>query len=148
MTAARAHGISPRTVGNWVTGELFRLLKEKEVEVSGLRLTPEALAGLIALVEAGTITANSAKTVLDEMVATGRPAAEIVEARGLRQVSDEKALAAVVEQVLAANPDEVAAYRAGKETLLQWFVGQVMRATRGKANPQVVKALLEQRLNE
>jgi aspartyl-tRNA(Asn)/glutamyl-tRNA(Gln) amidotransferase subunit B len=105
-----------------------------------------ALAELVALIEKGNITANTGKAVLGEMFETGRPAAEIVKERGLDQISDQEALARIVDEIVAANPDQVARYREGKETLLQWFVGQVMRATRGKANPQVVMPLLKERL--
>jgi aspartyl-tRNA(Asn)/glutamyl-tRNA(Gln) amidotransferase subunit B len=144
----RAQGVEPRTTSNWVTGEIFRLLKAEGIEIGDLPVAPPALAELMALVEKGTITANSSKRVLEAMYTTGRPAAEIVKEQGLAQISDEEALAQVVEELLAAHPDQVDKFREGKETLLQWFVGQVMRATRGKANPQVVTALLEARLRE
>ncbi len=148
VEAAREKDVSPTAIANWLTGELFRLLKDRDVEIGDLRLTPADLADLVALVEQGTITANSGKVVLEEMLDTGRPAAEIVEEKGLTQVSDEEALGQIVDELVAANPEQVAKYRAGKETLLQWFLGQVMRATRGKANPQIAKTLLEERLNE
>jgi aspartyl-tRNA(Asn)/glutamyl-tRNA(Gln) amidotransferase subunit B len=86
--------------------------------------------------------------VFEEMFTTGRPAAEIVEEQGLAQVSDQDTLTEIVGEVIAANPDQVAKYRAGKETLIKWFVGQVMRATRGKANPQIVTELFQQKLTE
>jgi aspartyl-tRNA(Asn)/glutamyl-tRNA(Gln) amidotransferase subunit B len=140
--------IAPRTVGNWVTGELFRLLKAEDIDISQVRVAPEALADLIALVEEGTITANSSKVVFGEMFATGQPPEQIVEARSLAQVSDQDALAEIVVATIAANPEQVAKYRAGKETLLQWFVGQVMRATRGKANHQIVTELFKEKLQE
>jgi len=146
VAAGREKSLTPKTVANWISGELFRLLRAEEIEIDQLRISPEALAGLIGLVQEGTITANSAKIVLTEMFASGRSAAAIVKEGGLAQVSDEGALARVVEEVIAANPEQVARYRAGKETLLQWFVGQVMRATRGQANPQVASALLQERL--
>jgi aspartyl-tRNA(Asn)/glutamyl-tRNA(Gln) amidotransferase subunit B len=145
-TAGLGLGIAPKTIGNWVTGDLFRLLKSEGLEIGQVVVQPEALAELVALIEKGTITANSGKTVLGEMFASGRPAGEIVEEKGLAQISDQDALAGIVDQILADNADQVAKYRAGKETLLQWFVGQVMRATRGKANPQVVVELLEEKL--
>jgi aspartyl-tRNA(Asn)/glutamyl-tRNA(Gln) amidotransferase subunit B len=135
-------------MAHWITGDLFRLLKAEEVEIGELRVTPVALANLIALVEDGTITASSGKAVLNEMFTTGRPAIEIVEERGLTQVSDKGALTQIVEEVIAANPVEAAKYRDGKKSLLQWFMGQVMRATRGKANPQVVVSLLQEKLKE
>jgi aspartyl-tRNA(Asn)/glutamyl-tRNA(Gln) amidotransferase subunit B len=146
--AGRTRGVEPRTTSNWVTGEIFRLLKAEGIEMDKLPVAPDALAELMALVEEGTITANSSKRVLEAIYATGRSPAEIVKEQGLAQISDEAALAQVVEELLAAHPEEVASFREGKETLLQWFVGQVMRATRGKANPQVVMALLEARLGE
>jgi aspartyl-tRNA(Asn)/glutamyl-tRNA(Gln) amidotransferase subunit B len=140
--------VQPRTTSNWVTGEIFRLLKAEGIEAAQLPVAPAELAELIALVEQGTITANSSKRVLEVMYTTGQPPAEIVEEQGLAQISDEEALAELVDELLAAHPDQVAKFRQGKETLLQWFVGQVMRATRGKANPQVVTALLERRLRD
>ncbi|HSJ53631.1 MAG TPA: Asp-tRNA(Asn)/Glu-tRNA(Gln) amidotransferase subunit GatB [Anaerolineae bacterium] len=146
--AARERRIPARSVGNWIGGELFRLLNEAGTGVGQVRVTPEALAELVALVEGGQVTANSGKAALAAMFATGQGAAAVVQEQGLAQVSDEEALARVVDEVLLRHADEVAGYRAGKETLLQWFVGQVMRATRGKANPQVVVALLEQKLKE
>jgi len=146
--AARRHSVSARSVANWIGGELFRLLKESGTDVGQARVAPAHLAELVALVEGGHVTANSGKAVLATMFATGQGAAAVVQEQGLAQVSDEDALARVVDEVLRAHPDEVASYRAGKQTLAQWFVGQVMRATRGKANPQVVVALVEERLKE
>jgi aspartyl-tRNA(Asn)/glutamyl-tRNA(Gln) amidotransferase subunit B len=148
VTAGREVDLTPKTASNWITGELFRLLRSEGDEIDGGRVTPQALAELIALVEKGTITANSAKAVLAEMHSTRRTAAEIVEERGLVQISDQDALASIVEEIIDANPEQVARYREGKGSLLQWFVGQVMRATRGKANPQVVVALIEEKLAE
>jgi aspartyl-tRNA(Asn)/glutamyl-tRNA(Gln) amidotransferase subunit B len=146
VAAGQAEGVAAKAVSNWLTGDLFRLLKAENAEIGQVPVAPAALAGLVALVEKGTITANSGKAVLAEMLATGRTAAEIVKERGLAQVSDVEELARIVDQIVAANPEQVARYRAGKETLLQWFVGQVMRATRGKANPQVVGELLREKL--
>jgi aspartyl-tRNA(Asn)/glutamyl-tRNA(Gln) amidotransferase subunit B len=148
VSSGQALEISPRITSNWISGELFRLLKAEGVEISKIRIQPAALAELIALVEEGTITANSGKAILGEMFATGRPAASVVQEKGLAQISGRDALARVVEEILAANPEQVAKYRGGKETLLQWFVGQVMRATRGKANAQVAMTLLQEKLRE
>jgi aspartyl-tRNA(Asn)/glutamyl-tRNA(Gln) amidotransferase subunit B len=135
-----------KTVSNWITGELFRLLKETETDIEEVRITPAALAELLALVEKGAINQNTAKTVLGEMFQSGRAAAEIVAEKGLAQISDTDELGQIVEQVIAANPDPVAEYRAGKERLLGWFVGQVMKATGGKANPKLVTELLKEKL--
>jgi aspartyl-tRNA(Asn)/glutamyl-tRNA(Gln) amidotransferase subunit B len=148
VAAGRDTDLAPKTAINWITGELFRLLRAEGDDIDGGRVTPQALAKLIALVEEGSITANSAKAVLAEMYTTRRTAVEIVEERGLVQISDQHALASIVEETIAANPEQVARYREGKGSLLQWFVGQVMRATRGKANPQVVVSLLEEKLAE
>jgi aspartyl-tRNA(Asn)/glutamyl-tRNA(Gln) amidotransferase subunit B len=147
VAAGREGDVAPRAVANWLTGELFRLIRSEDVEISQVLVGPEALAELVSLVEGGIITANTGRAVLGETFASGRSPQEIVAEKGLAQVSDQDALAAVVDGVIAANPDQVTVYRGGKETLLQWFLGQVMRETRGKANPQVAKALLEERLN-
>ena len=144
--AVVAAGADAKAAANWVTGELFRLLNAGDTELSDLRTSPAALAGLIALVEAGTINQNTAKTVLGEMVESGQTAEAIVEAKGLAQISDEGALGQIVDGVIAANPDEVASYLGGKDALIGWFVGQVMRETRGKANAQVVGEMLRDRL--
>lgn len=148
VSSSQALGIPPRTTSNWMVGELFRLLKAEGAEISKIRIEPVALAELVALVEEGTITAHSGKTVLGEMFATGQSAAGVVQEKGLAQISGRDALARIVEEILAANPEQVAKYREGKETLLQWFVGQVMRATRGKANAQVAMTLLQEKLGE
>ncbi len=135
-----------KTISNWIGGELFRLLKEAETGIEEVKVTPAALAELLTLVEKGTINQNTAKAVLGEMFRSGRAAAEIVAEEGLAQISDADELGPVIDEVIAAHPDEVAAYRAGKERLLGWFVGQVMKATRGKANPQLVTSLLKEKL--
>ena len=148
VVAGQKMDVSPKSLSNWMAGELFHLLRAEGLEIGEARIRPEALAELVALIEKGSITANTGKTVLAEMFKTGRPAAEIVKEKGMDQISDQEALARIVDEVLAANPNQVAKYRNGKETLLQWFVGQVMRATRGKANPQVVMSLLQTKLKE
>ena len=146
VIAGREKGVSAKTTAHWLTGDLFRWLKSENAEIGDLRVGPSALVDLLALVEQGTITAGSGRVVLGEMLATGRPAGGIVAARGLAQISEQDALAAVVDEVIAAHPDLAAQYRDGKETLLRWFVGEVMKATRGKANPQVATNLLQDKL--
>ncbi|HWP34233.1 MAG TPA: Asp-tRNA(Asn)/Glu-tRNA(Gln) amidotransferase subunit GatB [Thermodesulfobacteriota bacterium] len=137
-----------KETSNWVMGELLRTLKEAGRDPADLAsaadvpVPPERLAALLALVERGTINRNTAKAVFEEMVATGEAPERIVEARGLAQVSDTAALEATIRQVLAANAEQVAAYRSGKDKLFGFFVGQVMRATGGRANPKVVTELL------
>ena len=144
---AAASGVSdPKTVANWVTGELFRLMKETAKEIGAVQVTPQALVELVGLVEDNTINTNTGKDVLAEMFASGRSAHQIVDERGLAQISDTAALEKVVAQVLEENPQQVSQYLGGKVQLLGWMMGQVMRATRGKANPQVVRSLLKEQL--
>lgn len=140
--------IAPKTIANWVTGELFRVTSETGQELADLSVTPTDLVELLVLVEKGTITANTAKNVLAEVLESGASPAEIVEARGLKQISDEDRLADIVGDVLDEHPEEVAAYLDGREKVAKWLMGQVMRATRGKANPQMVLELLEEQLED
>jgi aspartyl-tRNA(Asn)/glutamyl-tRNA(Gln) amidotransferase subunit B len=122
---------------------VLRALKERGVGIEAVAITPAALGGLIRLVDAGTISSTVAKGVFETMYDTGRGAREIVEAEGLAQIADTGALQALVSDVLAAQPDAVAQYRAGKTNALGFMVGQVMRASKGKANPAVVNDLLK-----
>ena len=140
------HYPKPKVVSNWIMVELLRALNRDGMEVEESRVTPEQLAELFKLVDDGTISSTMAKTVFDAMYETGKPASEIVTEKGLRQISDESALLAAVEQVLADHPKEVDEFRAGREKLLGFFMGQVMKATQGKANPQAVNKLLRERL--
>ncbi|MGD2158530.1 MAG: Asp-tRNA(Asn)/Glu-tRNA(Gln) amidotransferase subunit GatB [Anaerolineales bacterium] len=138
--------VTPKVASNWVIGELFGLMNQAGVGIEALKVTPSTLGGLIHMVVRGEINNNTAKTVLAEMFETGQDAESIVEARGLRQISDSAQIAVLVEDVLEENPEQVAQYLAGKEALSQWFFGQVMRVTRGKADPQVVQRVLERQL--
>jgi aspartyl-tRNA(Asn)/glutamyl-tRNA(Gln) amidotransferase subunit B len=141
-------GGAPKQTANWITGELFRLMKKKSLEISAVRdkIAPRRLVELLGLIEQKTLNTNTAKDVLAAMLDSGQAAPEIVERDGLAQVSDASALAAVVAQVLEAHPDPVAQYLAGKETIAGWLMGQVMRATRGKANPKLARQLLMEQL--
>jgi aspartyl-tRNA(Asn)/glutamyl-tRNA(Gln) amidotransferase subunit B len=145
--AVAAYGGLPKEIANWVTGQLFALLRTGEGDISSLPIRPTDLADLIKLVDSGTINRNTGKKVLEEMIAAGQPPAAIIAAQGLAQVSDEAGLAQVVDALLAANPGEVAKYHAGKTSLLGWFIGQVMKETRGKANPDLVRKLVAGRLD-
>jgi aspartyl-tRNA(Asn)/glutamyl-tRNA(Gln) amidotransferase subunit B len=139
-------GGAPKEAANWITGELFRLMKAAERAIDRIEISPQALAELIALVEEGTINQSTGKDVLEEMLASGRDAQSIVAERGLAQISDAGVLQTIVTQVLDENPEQVAEYLSGKEQVIGWFIGQVMRATRGKANPQLARELLKERL--
>jgi aspartyl-tRNA(Asn)/glutamyl-tRNA(Gln) amidotransferase subunit B len=144
--AAVAHGGDPQTVANWITNNLFALMNESGQPIEDVLVTPKQLADLLQMVAQETISHNVAKDVLVTMYGSGDDAAVIVEARGLAQISNVEALAAIVTRVLEQNPEQVQTYLQGKEQLRGWFVGQVMRATRGKANPQVANELVAKAL--
>lgn len=136
----------PKQVSNWLMGDFLRLLNAKGLEPQEAPVPPENLAELLKLQQEGTISIRIAKEVLEEMFATGRGAREIVEAKGLTQITDVGQLTAIVEKVLATHPKVVEDYRKGKEKALGFLVGQVMKETRGKANPNLVNQLLKERL--
>ena len=137
-----------KAAANWVTGELFRLMSGAGLEIDAVKVKPAQLAELMQLVEDKTININTAKSVFEEMFATGQGAKAIVDAKGLAQISDTGALEKAVEDVLNANPAQLKGYLGGQEKLFQFFVGQVMKATRGKANPQMVQSLLKEALEK
>ncbi len=144
--AVTSYGGDPKRVSNWLMNDVLRMINESGVPAGQLRLTPEYLAGIIKMVDAGTLNANTGKSLLDKVEKTGRSPDEIVEAEGLAQVSDTAAIRGVCAEVIAENPEQVANYKAGKVTLMGWFVGQVMKKSRGKADPQVARAMLEELL--
>ena len=136
----------PKTVSNWVMGNLLAFLKQTGKPITESPIKPVDLARLLSLVEEGRISTKIAKTVFEEMAASGKTPKEIVAEKGLSQVTDESALAAAIDQVLERSENEVAAYRNGKTKLMGFFVGQVMKATGGKANPKIVNQILRQKL--
>jgi aspartyl-tRNA(Asn)/glutamyl-tRNA(Gln) amidotransferase subunit B len=139
-----------KAASNWVMGDVLRLVRERKLDealvIERWPVPAAHLGALIALIDGGTISGKIAKTVFEQMVASGDAPAAIVERQGLVQVSDEGAIAAAIDRVLAANAAKVEEYRGGKDKLFGFFVGQVMKATGGKANPGLVNALLKQRL--
>jgi aspartyl-tRNA(Asn)/glutamyl-tRNA(Gln) amidotransferase subunit B len=141
-----AEGRDARTAANWVSGDLFAALNRLGTGIEGSPVSPAQLGGLIDLVADGTLSGRLAKEVFAEMVATGAEAGAIVERRGLRQVTDRGAIEAAIDTVLAAEPDRLAEYRAGRDKLYGFFVGRIMKATQGKANPALVNELLTQKL--
>jgi aspartyl-tRNA(Asn)/glutamyl-tRNA(Gln) amidotransferase subunit B len=138
----------PKTVSNWMMSELMRELNRDNREIEACPVAPDNLAELLQLIDSGTVSGKIAKTVFEQMYITGKRARIIVEEKGLVQVKDESAIESVVEEVLAENPTEVADYRSGKEKLLGFFVGQVMKKTKGKANPQLVNEILRRKMGE
>jgi aspartyl-tRNA(Asn)/glutamyl-tRNA(Gln) amidotransferase subunit B len=140
-------GIAPKAASNWIQGEVRRKLKDLGTDdMARVPLAPAALAELIDLADRGVISSTVAKDVFEKMWASGRGARAIVDAEGLAQIGDEAALQAVVDEVIARNPDAVAQLRAGKTNTLGFLVGQVMQATRGKANPKTVNELIRRAL--
>ncbi len=140
-------GADPKKAANWLMVELQALLTGAKQDISGCRIAPDSLAGLITLIESGAISGKMAKDVLADMFETGKAPGDIVNEKGLSQISDTAALAAVIRQVIEANPAQVEQFRAGKDKVFAYLVGQAMRATQGKANPQALGDLLRQELS-
>lgn len=138
----------PKEVSNWIMVELLRLLNEEGKEIRDCTVKPSQLAELIELVSKGTINRNTAKDVFEEMYKTGKNASEIVKEKGLVQISDENVIIEAIREVIAKNTKEVERYRAGEEKLIGFFVGQVMKLTKGKANPKIVNELVVKLLKE
>ena len=144
---AAAPVANPKTVANWIISELLRLTGDAGIGVEECKIRPEQLGALIVLIEKGTINGKIAKDVFAEMFESGADPDAIVKEKGLAQVSDTGAIAALVDEAIAANPAQVEQYKAGNAKVLQFFVGQVMKASRGKANPPMVVELLKEKLN-
>ncbi|WP_129721332.1 Asp-tRNA(Asn)/Glu-tRNA(Gln) amidotransferase subunit GatB [Xylanivirga thermophila] len=138
---------NPKTVSNWVMGDLLRLLKDRGIEMAEVKITPEGLIDLIKLVDKGVISISIGKTVFEEMFDTGKDAETIVDEKGLKQISDEGALREIVKDVLSNNPKSIEDYKAGKKKAMGYLVGQTMKATKGKANPQMVNKILKEELD-
>jgi aspartyl-tRNA(Asn)/glutamyl-tRNA(Gln) amidotransferase subunit B len=147
VVAAAPYAVDAQTICNWVIGELFRLLNETNTPIARSPATPQALAVLLDHVKRGVVNTNTGKDVLSEMFETGREAEAIIAEKGLAQISDVDALKELVAQVIRDHPGPVSQYLAGKASILGFFIGQVMRATRGKANPQIVRELLQMHLH-
>jgi len=141
-----AGGRDAKVAANWITGDLFGALNKAGLEIASAPVAAKDLGALIDLIADDTISGRIAKGVFDAMFKTGRPPGEIVEEKGLRQVTDSGAIEAIVDTVLEANQHKVEEYRGGKEKLLGFFVGQVMKQSQGKANPKIVNDLLKQKL--
>jgi aspartyl-tRNA(Asn)/glutamyl-tRNA(Gln) amidotransferase subunit B len=144
--AAARTAENPKAASNWVMGEILRTMKERGISIEDVPIAPDALAGLIRVVDGGTISSTVAKDVFAKMYETGRSADEIVTTEGLAQIGDEDALAGIVRDAIAANPDAVAQFRKGRNNAFGFLVGHVMKASKGKANPKVVNDLLRREL--
>jgi aspartyl-tRNA(Asn)/glutamyl-tRNA(Gln) amidotransferase subunit B len=138
--------VPAKKIANWVINDLLGLLKDSDGGISGCPVQPESLTALVAIVEAGKISNNQAKEVFAEMFTSGGSASEIVKAKGFEQVSDTGALETIVDQILASNPDKVAEVRGGNEKAMNWFTGQAMKASQGKANPKMVTEIVRKKV--
>ncbi len=144
---AVAKGRDARVAANWVTGELFGALNRAGIEIAASPVTADRLGALVDLIGDGTLSNRLAKDVFEIMFETGDDPAKIVEERGLKQVTDTGAIEAAVDAAIAAGAKQVEQYKGGNEKILGWFVGQVMKATQGKANPQAVNEILRKKLD-
>ena len=140
-------GVNPKKASNWIMSELLGKINDAE-QISGFIIKPEMLSGLLKLIDDGTISGKIAKKVFDEMIASGKEAAAIIEEKGLRQVTDTGVIEAVIDKIIESNPQSVDDYRNGKEKALKYLIGQVMRESGGKANPAAVNELLLKKLKK
>ena len=143
-----ASGRDGKLAANWVTGELFRALNSASLSIADSPVAAQQLGRLLDLLSENIISRTIAKKVFEIMFVSGADADQVIAEQGLRQVSDSDAIADVVDKILADNPDKVDEYQAGKDKLMGWFVGQVMKLTQGKANPQTVNNILKEKLKE
>jgi len=136
----------PKQASNWVMGDVLRFLNEEKRDIRQCPITAGALADMITLIEEGAISGKMAKDVIGDMYQTGKSPQDIIKEKGLVQITDEGELAKTISAIIEANPNQLKDYRSGKEKLFGFFVGQVMKATQGKANPQMVNDLLKKML--
>ena len=145
--AAKLSG-QPKVISNWMMGELMRLLNAENREIEACPVKPDRLAGMVKMIDGGVISTKIAKTVFEEMYKTGKDAETVVKEQGLVQVSDTGEIERIIYEVNKANPSQHADYKTGKDKLFGFFVGQVMKASKGKANPDMVNQLLKKKLSE
>lgn len=145
---ATALGGNPKAVTNWINGDMARLFNETKTQVEGCKITPAALVKMLTRIEDGTISSKIAKTIFEGMFQTGKDPDQLIDEQGLRQVSDEGAIREAVMKVIAANPGQLAEYRSGKDRLFGFFVGQVMKETKGKGNPTVINQWVKELLDQ
>jgi aspartyl-tRNA(Asn)/glutamyl-tRNA(Gln) amidotransferase subunit B len=143
---------NPKAIANWITGDLFRLLKERKLDeklyITDWPVQADNLSAMIALIDQDKISGKIAKTVFDVMSQSGRSPQEIVAEKGLEQVSNSESIEKTINQVLAAHPKQVADFQAGNRKIFGFLVGQIMKATQGKANPQKANEILKRKLTE
>jgi aspartyl-tRNA(Asn)/glutamyl-tRNA(Gln) amidotransferase subunit B len=140
--------VDAKAAANWLMGDVSKHLNTADLAIEACPVTPDNLAGMLALIDKGTISGKMAKTVFEEMWTSGKAAEAIVKEKGMVQISDEGAIIAIVDSVLAANPQSVADFKAGKEKAIGFLVGQIMKQTKGRANPEMVNKLLRERISQ
>jgi aspartyl-tRNA(Asn)/glutamyl-tRNA(Gln) amidotransferase subunit B len=145
---AAAEGQDAKTVANWVTSDLFGYLNKEDLDIADSPVAAKQLGALVGLISDGTISGRIARDVFTEMCATSKDPAVVVEEKGLKQVSDSGELEGIVDEAIAKGPAQVEQYKSGNEKIIGWFVGQVMQATKGQANPQMVNEILRKKLSE
>jgi aspartyl-tRNA(Asn)/glutamyl-tRNA(Gln) amidotransferase subunit B len=141
-----AAGADPKGVANWITGDIAAYVNANRLSYSELAFRPEQVAEMVKLIDGGKISGKIAKEILPELLEKGGSPAKIVDERGLGMISDPAAITAIVEELLAAHPEEVEAFRGGKNKLQGFFVGQLMKKTGGKADPKLANQILSQQL--
>lgn len=139
--------VEAKQAANWILGDFSRLLNESKIEIGQSKVTPETLSGLIKLIKSGIISGKIAKTVFEEMFQSGDTPESIIEAKGLKQVSDEGEITSICQKIVNDNPKQVEEFKGGKQKVMGFFVGQVMKQTKGQANPQVVNKILKELLS-
>lgn len=144
--AVQAYGGDPKRISNWMMNDVLRMINDLGLSASQIQLTPAYLAEIVKLVDAGTVNTSTGKSLIQKVQESGKAPSAIVQAEGLAQVSDDSSIRAVVAEVLAESPKEVESYKGGKVTLIGWFVGQVMKKMRGKADPALARKILEEML--
>jgi aspartyl-tRNA(Asn)/glutamyl-tRNA(Gln) amidotransferase subunit B len=146
--AAVAEGGDPKAAANWVLGDILRLLKEKDLVASAIPVAPVALVKLLGMIKGGQVSTTAAKEVFDEMFVSGKSAETVVAEKGLAQISDTSEIEKIADDILDANPQSIEDFKAGKKQAAGFLMGQLMKASKGKANPQVAKELLDRKLSE
>ena len=144
--AVKVYGDDPKRVSNWLMNDVLRMLNERGKNALELKLTPAYLAEIIKLVDANTVNTPTGKALLEKVEDSGKSPAEVVEAEGLAQVSDSGAIRDIAQAIIEANPEQVEKYKGGKDSLIGWFVGQVMRQSQGKADPNLAREVLQELL--
>jgi aspartyl-tRNA(Asn)/glutamyl-tRNA(Gln) amidotransferase subunit B len=144
--SVKVYGGDPKRISNWLINDVMRMMNAGGISAHDLKLTPGYLAQVVKLVDSSVINSSTGKTLLEKINSSGKSPNEIVGEEGLAKVSDDQSIRSVVNEILAESPQEVVNYKAGKITLMGWFVGQVMKKMHGKADPQVAKAILEEML--